>query len=96
MLVGEKGFATWDGGDQLRAQTLKKRGGFISEMKSADIPIRTSKKPSGHAAVIADFIHCIRNGGTPETVCSDNIKSLAMVMAAVKSAETGRRVNVKV
>jgi predicted dehydrogenase len=94
MLVGEKGFATWDGGDRLRAQMLKKRGGFISEMKSVDIPIRASNKPSGHAAVIADFINCIRKGGTPQTICTDNIKSLAMVMAAVKSAETGRRVSV--
>jgi hypothetical protein len=29
-------------------------------------------------------------------VCSDNIKSLAMVFAAIRSAESGREVPVKV
>ena len=48
----------------------------------------------GHAGCINEFIHCIKNGGTPQTVCSDNIYSLAMVEAAIKSAETGREITI--
>jgi len=32
-------------------------------------------------------VNCVRNGATPETACSDNIKSLAMVFGAIASAE---------
>jgi len=95
MLVGEKGFATWDGGEKLRTQTVAKRAGFLSEMKSSEVAIPASKSLAGHAAVMADFVRCIHHGGTPQTVCADNIKSLAMVMAAVESAESGKRVAIR-
>jgi hypothetical protein len=36
----------------------------------------------------------VRTGKKPETICTDNIKSLAMVFAAIESAETGKRVKV--
>ena len=48
----------------------------------------------GHAGVIRDFVDCIRSGGTPQTTASDNIKSLAMVFAAIASAEQHQRVPV--
>jgi hypothetical protein len=32
--------------------------------------------------------------GTPETICTDNIKSLAMVFGAIESAREGRRVEI--
>ena len=38
-----------------------------------------------------EFLDCLASGDTPQTHCSDNIKSLAMVLGAVESAETGRR-----
>ena len=46
----------------------------------------------GHAGAIAEFIRCLRNGETPETICTDNIRSLAMVHAAVRSANQKRRI----
>ena len=49
----------------------------------------------GHAGLIDEFVDCVRRGRTPETVCTDNIKSLAMVFAAIESAKRGRRVAVK-
>ncbi len=36
----------------------------------------------------------LRTGAVPHTECHDNIKSLAIVFAAIKSAQTGRRVAV--
>lgn len=46
----------------------------------------------GHAGNIREFFSCIRTGRQPETVASDNIKSLAMVLGAIESAETGKPV----
>jgi hypothetical protein len=38
------------------------------------------------------MLTCLQQDRTPQTVCTDNIKSLAMVHAAIKSAATGRKV----
>jgi predicted dehydrogenase len=43
----------------------------------------------GHAGLLRDFVDCLRSGRTPETICTDNIRSLAMVFGAIRSAETG-------
>ena len=96
-IIGERGSITWDGGDTVRCEVVKKTGGFISEMETVEIPIEI---PAGmeqsHKGVIMEFVRCIRDGGTPETVCTDNIKSLAMVFGAIESAETGQRVHIVV
>ena len=44
-----------------------------------------------HDAAIADFLHAIRHGTEPTNRAAENIKSLAMVHAAIKAAETGHR-----
>ena len=46
-------------------------------------------------AVQTVFVDCLREGRTPETICTDNIKSLAMVFSAIESAEKGRTVKVR-
>jgi predicted dehydrogenase len=48
-----------------------------------------------HAALMAEFVAAPRAGRPSETNCQDNIKSLAMVLAAVESAKTGRKVAVQ-
>ena len=45
--------------------------------------------------MIHEFIESLKSGQTPQTVCTDNIKSLAMVYAAIESAESGRKVDVR-
>lgn len=95
-IIGEKGSATWDGGQNFRVQQVKKTGGFFSEMRDLKIPIRAPKRKVGsHSGVILEFLDCVQKGGTPETVASDNIKSLAMVFGAIESAKKGKRVAVK-
>ena len=95
---GIRGGAVWDGGDKFRAQAVAKAGGagFWSEL--ADVAWPESDEPDkagGHAGLVKEFIRCVRTGATPETVSTDNIKSLAMVFAAIESAETGRRVEIR-
>jgi predicted dehydrogenase len=50
---------------------------------------------SQHEALIFDFLDCLATGRTPQTICTDNIKSLAMVEAAVESAKSEKKVKVQ-
>lgn len=93
--ICQNGSASWDGGACTRAQAVSKTGGFLSELQDIDIPESNTKKVGWHKGNIEEFVRCVRTGETPETVCSDNIKSLAMVFGAIESAETGRRVEIR-
>ena len=96
-IVGTQGSAKWDGGDGFQAEVVTKTGGFSSEKAAADWPAHAAgAKVGGHVGLMREFAECVRTGRTPETICSDNIKSLAMVFAAIESTETGKRVEVKV
>lgn len=88
------GTATWDGSNRFRAQKVKEPSGYTYPVEDVEIPPYTSDKVGGHAGLIRDFFRCIQQGTQPETVASDNIKSLAMVLAAIESAETGRPVDI--
>jgi predicted dehydrogenase len=80
----------------LRAQ-VRKPGGkrdFIYEVEDTAVPL-TPLPQEGHPAFILDAVTALRQGRTPQTVCTDNIKSLAMVEAAVKSAQAGAKVKVE-
>ena len=93
--VCETGSVTWDGGEGFCAQAVVETGGFHSKWEDLDVAIPDADKRGGHAGLIRDFVRCIRTGDTPETVCTDNIKSLAMVFGAIESAENGRRVEIR-
>lgn len=93
--MGEEGSATWDGAEGMRAQVVVERGGFRSKWADVEIPpFDAGEKVGGHAGLIREFVRCVRTGGTPETVCTDNIKSLAMVFGAIESARQQKRVPV--
>jgi predicted dehydrogenase len=99
--LGTKGSATWDGQTTLKAQRTTKvpRGipadGIFSTL--ADLPVTVKPTASVyHAAWLKHSIDCLKSGKKPETHCEDNIKSLAMVHAAIKSSETGKRVKIQI
>ena len=96
--IGTRGGATWDGAEDIRAQvSVPSKNQLIWPHK--DVPVRPISERSlpkvGHAGGLREFFKCVRSGAQPETAGADNIKSLAMVFGAVKSAETGRRVEIK-
>jgi predicted dehydrogenase len=96
-LVGQQGSVLWDGADSFRAEKIKVAGGFRSELEPLPVPaFDAGEKVGAHAGVIREFVACVQNGGVPETVCTDNIHSLAMVFGAIESAETGRQVKIEV
>jgi predicted dehydrogenase len=93
-VIGTEGSVRWDGSDGFQVQVVKKRGDFHSEMRDVELPLYEGPKTGGHGGCIRDFIRCIQTGETPETVCTDNIKSLAMVFGAIESAERRQYVSI--
>jgi predicted dehydrogenase len=93
-VVGEKGTMLWDGEDGIKAQQVIYKEGK-GETVDLEIPKKAELAHTGHSGLIREFIDCLKDGSTPQTICTDNIKSLAMVHAAIESAETGKKVNIK-
>ena len=48
----------------------------------------------GHEQIVSDYLDWLDGGSPPETVIDDNVKSMAMVFAAVEAGKTGKTVNV--
>jgi predicted dehydrogenase len=94
--IGSRGSATWNGADAFKAQVVAESGGFISKMTDLPVTVSDTAKKDGHAGCIREFIDSVLSQTTPETICTDNIKSLSMVFGAIKSAETGKRVKLQV
>jgi predicted dehydrogenase len=93
--IGDMGSAKWDGGDSFQAQAVSEPGGFFSKHTDLVLPDMVMEgKIDGHAGLIREFVQCVRTGAVPETVCTDNIKSLSMVFGAIHSAETGQCVEI--
>lgn len=90
--VGPYGSATWDGASPPVAEIVTDHEGFFrpTETFVAEVP----PAPYGIAGSLRDFLNALETGATPMGECHDNIKSLAMVFAAIESAATGRRVPV--
>jgi len=92
-IVGTTGTLLWDGADNFDARAVAEQSGFLRPLR--DVVVSPPPHPSethGHASVIAEFLDAVETGRTPETAGADNIKSLAMVFAAIESARTRQRV----
>ena len=93
--IGETGTATWDGFEAVAAERTTADDGFTRPLEAVDIPAAPELPSPGHQAAIRDYLDALRNGSEPLTVCDDNIKSVAMVHAAVASAESGEKVAIE-
>jgi len=92
-IVGTTGTLLWDGAERFEARAVDGDSGFLRPLR--DVAVPPPPRPAqthGHASVIAEFLDAIETGRVPETAGSDNIKSLAMVFAAIESARTRQRV----
>jgi predicted dehydrogenase len=94
--VGANGALLWDGRDDIRVEVASEaREGLFSRAQSAVVPpLEPSDKIGGHFGVISDFVAAVRGGTVPETAGADNIRSLAMALGAIRSAEQGQRVEI--
>jgi predicted dehydrogenase len=91
-VYGPRGSAFWDGENAPVAAHMTGADGFFPP--SEKITATLEETPAGIAGSLAEFLHALRTGQTPQGECHDNIKSLAMVFAAVESSQTARRVQV--
>lgn len=104
-IIGTHGTVRWDGGDQPRAAVVEipgrgVQGGdpslFLSSFTDSELPaLDPTDHIGGHEGLIREFVACVKAKTIPETVSSDNIKSLAMVSGAIQSAQEGCRVEVR-
>ncbi|MEM7738427.1 MAG: Gfo/Idh/MocA family oxidoreductase [Deinococcota bacterium] len=96
-IVGTKGSLTWDGVTGLSIDVVSGTGGFFSEFSKPDVPaLEESDMTRWHGFAIDAFVDALAAGNTPETHAEDNIHSLAMVFAAIESAQQQARVLVDV
>lgn len=88
-LEGAGGCATWDG---VSAPVLTPaREADQPEPPAETLPVAPqSAEFPGLAEVLAGFVRALRTGEVPDGECHDNLRSLAMVEAAVASARTGQ------
>jgi predicted dehydrogenase len=101
-VIGTEGTLTWDGEEDLRAEKLPadhlitQPNAFLKEMETV-LPANEPDpaQTRGHFSVMSQFLSAATGGPLPETVSSDNIHSLAMVLAAIESAERGGWAEVK-
>lgn len=94
-VVGTRGTVIWDGGDHPRASVVRETGGFLSTLGEFELPpVGPEARIGGHEGLIREAVESLRTGTTPETASGDNIRSLAMVLSAIRSAERGERVAV--
>jgi predicted dehydrogenase len=95
-IMGDEGALKWDGAEKFEAQVIAEKGGFVSKCHSIDVPpYHSHDRIGGHTGLVREFLQCVETGATPETICTDNIKSLAMVFGAIESAKQQKLVQVR-
>ncbi len=92
--VGPRGTALWDGEGAPTASVVTGKDGFMRDFETVTATVEADA-PGGIAGSLRDFLNALQTGTTPMGECHDNIKSLAMVFAAIESAQTGQRVRVE-
>jgi predicted dehydrogenase len=93
--IGEKGTLLMEKDRPANGQVVaKNNGAFNLPLKDVKVPQPTSK-PYGMHGALREMLQYLRKGTVPQTECHDNIKSLAMVFAAIESARKGRKIPVK-
>jgi predicted dehydrogenase len=90
--IGPKGTAIWDGDLDLRTETVHQADGFFSKVNHLRPKVSSDGFLTDFHGSLSEFLDAIDSGSTPQGECHDNIKSLAMVFAALKSSKEGRRV----
>ncbi|WP_255316423.1 Gfo/Idh/MocA family protein [Nesterenkonia sp. Act20] len=82
---GEFGTALWDGENKPSFDLTEESSTSATEAEAAEMPEEI------HGS-LAEFLDALKTGSVPSGEVHSNILTLAMVEAAVRSADTGRRV----
>lgn len=87
-IEGPKGSLTWEENQIYLTRAYPADPGGREEMPLDNLPL------SGQDAILAEFISAIREGRAPECSGVDNLKSLAIVFAAIRSSKEQRTVEI--
>jgi predicted dehydrogenase len=93
-VTGEKGTAIWDGKGAPYAEAVApgdQEGNFVREFVRIDANVR-EQADSFHEGCLNEMFAALKEGRRAETDCRDNIHSMAMVLGAIESSKTGRKV----
>jgi predicted dehydrogenase len=95
-LVGEQGTVLYEEDEIPCAEELAARPveGEPTPYGPLTVPSPVVEYPAWRGA-LREMLAYLREGTLPQTECHDNIKSLAMVFAAMESSRRGRRVQVR-
>lgn len=96
-ITGTRGTLLMEADQPPRGERLKdsaQAGVFQCEVVPFQVPPAALVGTGIHGS-LNEFLDAIENGAAPQGECRDNIKSLAMVFAAVESSKKGKRVPVR-
>ena len=91
---GERGSMVYAQDELPVVEVVAARTGFHRGCKPLKVRPASVKHLRMHGA-LREMLAYLRRGTVPQTECHDNIKSLAMVFAAIESSRKGRRVEIK-
>jgi predicted dehydrogenase len=89
--IAGSGTVLWDGAEIPQAEVMERPGDLTSPRVRID-GLLDDHMVTGLEGSLDAFLTALDTGVPPMGECHDNIKSLAMVLGAVRSAETGQRV----
>ncbi|MDQ0111866.1 Gfo/Idh/MocA family protein [Paenibacillus harenae] len=95
-ITGERGTAIWDGHGEPYAEVVAagdQTGKFIRDFERVAVAL-PKMDHTFHQGCLDDMFASLEENRKAETDCSDNIYSMAMVLASLESAKTGARVNI--
>lgn len=92
-IVGTKGAMIWDGRHMPYYEVKEEVDGKLQKVRyDADTKWDGEER---HAGGIHEMLDALAAGRKSQTDCTDNLKSISMVFAALKSAECGKRIEVE-
>jgi predicted dehydrogenase len=92
--IGDHGTLLYDHDQEPRGQIVAGKTGFHRPLQDVKVAPPRVKFFGMHGA-LREMLRFLRTGHKPQTECHDNIKSLAMVFAAIESNKKGTRVPVR-
>jgi predicted dehydrogenase len=95
-IAGTQGTAIWDGDQAPYAETPTGKPRPV-DLRRDSVRVESKTDWRGgphHAGCLDEMLGALAEGRPPETDCRDNLKSIAMVFAAIESARQGRKLAV--
>lgn len=93
----EKGSVVWDGFGDVHYQYFERSNGLhYGEWFKEGVFEKPEVVRDQHDGALEDLFDALDTGRTPGTDCWDNVYSIAMVLASIKSIEENRKVEIEV